>query len=51
VTPETLAQMHQYAAQIHPGILGEVMQNSQVSRALGGFAENEMRNMLGGRGL
>jgi hypothetical protein len=51
VTPEALAQMHQYAAQNHPGILGEVMQNPQVSSALGGFAENEMRNLLGGHGL
>ena len=51
VTPENLAEMHQYAAQNHPGILSTVMQNPQVSSALGGFAENEMRNILGGRGL
>ena len=43
--------MHQYSAQNHPGILGEVVQNPQVSSALGGLAENEMRNIFGGRGL
>ncbi len=51
VTPEILAQMHQYAAQSHPGILGAVMQHPQVSGALGGFAESELRNILGGHGL
>jgi hypothetical protein len=48
---QQFAQMHQYSAQNHPGILGEVVQNPQVSSALGGLAENEMRNIFGGRGL
>lgn len=51
VTPEILAQMHQYAAQNHPGILSAVMQHPEVSNALGGFAENELKNILGGHGL
>lgn len=48
VSPAILAEMHQYAAQNHPGMFGEIMQHPQVASALGGFAEREMQQYLGG---
>jgi hypothetical protein len=48
VTPALLAEMHQYAGQNHPGLLGQIMQHPQVASALGGFAEREVQNYLGG---
>ena len=48
VTPAVLAEMHQFAAQNHAGILGQIMQHPQVAAALGGFAERELGNILGG---
>jgi len=50
VSPQQLAQMHQFAAQNHPGILGEVMKHPVVSAALGGFAAYEMHKHMGNRG-
>lgn len=38
VTPDQLAQMHRYASDNHPGVLGEVMQHPFITAALGGFA-------------
>lgn len=38
VTPDQLAQMHRYASDNHPGILGEVMAHPFITAALGGFA-------------
>ena len=46
VTPAQLAEMHQYAAQRHPGILGEVMRHPIMSAALGGFAAYELHKHL-----
>jgi hypothetical protein len=48
VTPGQVAQMHEYAAQNHPGILSEVMQHPQITSALGGFAKRELEQRLGG---
>ncbi len=38
VTADQLAQMHRYASDNHPGLLGEVMQHPFITAALGGFA-------------
>jgi hypothetical protein len=38
VTPDQLAEMHRYASDSHPGLLGEVMQHPFITAALGGFA-------------
>lgn len=42
VSPQQLAQMHEYAAKNRPGILGDVMRHPVVSAALGGFAAYEI---------
>jgi hypothetical protein len=42
VSPGQLAEMHQYAAQKNPGILGEVMHHKVMAVALGGFAAYEI---------
>ncbi len=49
VTPGQLAEMHQYAAQNHPGILGEVLKHPVMTAALGGFAAYELDKRLGGK--
>ena len=49
VTPGQLAEMHQYAAQNHPGILGDVMKHPVITAALGGFAAYEIDKHLHGR--
>jgi hypothetical protein len=41
-----LAEMHQYAADKHPGILGEVMKHPVITAALGGFAAYEVHKHL-----
>lgn len=48
VTPGQLAEMHNYAAQNHPGILGDVMKHPVVTGILGGFATYEADKRLGG---
>ncbi|HEX9038482.1 MAG TPA: hypothetical protein VF808_15980 [Ktedonobacterales bacterium] len=49
VSPGQLAEMHQYAAQKHPGILGDVMQHPVMTAALSGFAAYELDKRLGKR--
>ena len=49
VSPAQLAEMHQYAAQNHPGVLGEVMKHPVITAALGGFAAYEVMKHLGNR--
>ena len=46
VSPQQLAQMHQHAAQNHPGILGEVMKHPVITAALGGFAAYELHKNM-----
>ncbi len=46
VSPQQVAEMHQYAAQNHPGILGEVMKHPVITAALGGFAAYEVHKHL-----
>lgn len=48
VSPAMLTEMHQYAAQNHPGILGQIMAHPQITSALGGFAMREAEQYLGG---
>lgn len=48
-TPGQLAEMHQYAATQHPGVLGDVMQHPVVTGILGGFATYEVDKRLGGK--
>lgn len=48
-TPAQLAEMHQYAAQNHPGVLGEVMKHPVITAALGGFAAYELHKHMGQR--
>lgn len=47
VSPGQLAEMHQYAAQNHPGILGDVMKHPVITAALSGFAAYELDKRLG----
>jgi hypothetical protein len=49
VSPGQLAEMHQYAAQQHPGILGEVMKHPVMTAALGGFAAYEIHKHMEGQ--
>ncbi|GAC1452573.1 MAG: hypothetical protein PVSMB4_13050 [Ktedonobacterales bacterium] len=49
VNPGQLAEMHQYAAQNHPGILGEVMSHPMITTALGSFAAYELHKHMQGR--
>lgn len=53
VSPAMLAEMHQYAAQNHPGVLGQVMtqvsQHPQIATAIGAFAMREIEQHLGGQ--
>lgn len=49
VSPGQLAEMHQYAAQNHPGILGDVMKHPVMTAALSGFAAYELDKRLGGQ--
>ena len=49
VTPGQLAEMHQYAAQNHLGILGDVLKHPVMTAALGGFAAYELDKRLGGK--
>ena len=49
VTPGQLAEMHQFAATQHPGVLGDVMNHPIVTGILGGFATYEVDKHLGGR--
>ena len=46
VSAAQLAQMHQYAADQHPGVLGEVMKHPLITIALGGFAAYELHKHL-----
>jgi hypothetical protein len=46
-TPQMVAEMHQYAAQHHPGILGEVMSHPILTGALTAFALHELRKHEG----
>ena len=46
VSAGQLAEMHQYAADKHPGILGEVMKHPVITAALGGFAAYEVHKHL-----
>ena len=46
VSATQLAQMHEYAADKHPGILGEVMKHPVITAALGGFAAYELHKHL-----
>ncbi len=46
VSPAQLAQMHQYAADKHPGVLGEVMKHPVITAALGGFAAYELHRHM-----
>ena len=48
-TPQQVAQMHQYAAQNHPGILGDVMKHPIMTGVLAGFAAHELEKHMGGR--
>lgn len=48
VSPAQLAEMHQYASQNHPGILGEVMRHPVITAALGGFAAYELHKHMQG---
>jgi hypothetical protein len=45
VSPSELALMHQYAADIHPDILAEVMKNPVMTEAFGGFAASTTEQM------
>ncbi len=49
VSAGQLAEMHQYAAQNHPGILGDVMKHPVMTGALSGFAAYELDKRAGGR--
>ena len=42
VSPGQLAEMHNYAAQNHLGILGDVMKHPVITGALTGFATYEL---------
>ena len=48
VSPGQVAEMHQYAAQNHPGILGDVMKHPVITGALSGFAAYELDKRAGG---
>jgi hypothetical protein len=48
-TPAQVADMHDHAAQNHPGILGEVMKHPVVTAALAGFAAVEIGKHVAGR--
>lgn len=48
-TPQQVAQMHDYAAQHHPGILGDVMKHPVITGLLGGFATYELDKHVRGR--
>lgn len=50
VTPGQLAEMHQYAATQHPGVLGDVMKHPVVTGIMGGFATYEADKHFGSRG-
>jgi hypothetical protein len=41
VSPNQLVQMHQYAADMHPEALADVMRQPDIASALGGFAAHE----------
>lgn len=49
VTPGQMAEMHQFAASQHPGVLGDVMKHPVVTGILGGFATYEADKHLGER--
>lgn len=49
VSPDQLAQMHEYAAQKHPGIFGDMMKHPVMTGVLGGFAAYEMDKHLAKR--
>jgi hypothetical protein len=46
VSAAQLAQMHEYAADAHPAILAEVMEDPVIKAALGGFAAAEVHKLL-----
>lgn len=46
VTAGQLAEMHQHAAENHPGVIGEVMQHPVITAALGGFAAYEIHKHM-----
>ena len=48
-TPEQVAQMHEHAAQNHPGILGDVMKHPVITAALAGFAVYEVDKHVTGK--
>ncbi len=48
-TPAQVAEMHDHAAQSHPGILGEVMKHPVVTAALAGFAAYEIDKHVAGK--
>ncbi len=47
VSPQQLAQMHEYAAQKQPGILRDVMNHPIVTGVLAAFAAHEMKKHFG----
>ncbi|HEX9038481.1 MAG TPA: hypothetical protein VF808_15975 [Ktedonobacterales bacterium] len=48
VTPQQLAEIHQYVAQNHPDILGDVLQHPVMTDNLGSFAASELNRQSGG---
>jgi hypothetical protein len=48
-TPQQVAEMHEHAAQAHPGILGDVMKHPIVTAALAGFAAYEVDKHVSGK--
>ena len=47
VTPQQVAQMHEYAAQKHPGILRDVMNHPILTGVLAVFAAHELKKHFG----
>lgn len=47
VSADQLAEMHQYASQNHPDILGDVMQHPVIANNLKGFASSQLGQQAG----
>jgi hypothetical protein len=47
VTPQQVAEMHDHAAQQHPGILQDVMNHPVLTGVLAAFAAHELRKHFG----
>jgi hypothetical protein len=47
VSPQQVAEMHQYAAQQHPGVLREVMEHPVITGVIAAFAAHELKKHFG----